>query len=378
MGIDWMVASAQAGYALPASSAPAWVALVMQSLPSSESVSLADAPAPPPAALRWHGCHGLTSGLPSATSAAPVLHWPADLERPFDAGSEASLPTREALNHPGELRALGVAVVPCLVLSGGRPALAVPVPAGNCWPTACQALVNSAHRAQPGGQSDRADELVHAVAHDLRAPLLGAARLIDLALDGPEVGAPERQAIQQAGHAVRSAAQRLMALRRILHLDHTPPTPQRVDAGAMVRTLAGELEATWPHARRRLSVAPKLEVYADREQLQGALRELLDNAFKFSHRVDTPDVAVSWHAVPDYDVLAVCDNGPGFSAGHAGRLFGLFQRVHLSSEFPGLGAGLALVRRMAEHHGGWAWADLGTPGRTSFLLALPAAGTHHA
>jgi signal transduction histidine kinase len=351
-------------------------AYVMQSLLGPGPVSIEDVPTTLAAPL-WHRCHGLTSGLPSAAPVASATLWPAGLERPFDREPEVSLPTREALVRPCELRALGVAVVPCLALTGGRPALVVPVPAGTGWPTACHTLVAAAKRAQLGGRRGRRDELVHAVSHDLRGPLLGAAHLIDLALDGPEVGAPERQALQQAGREVLTAARRLEALHRLLRLDGTPPAPQRVDAGALVRTLAVELEATWPHLRRRLSVAPVLQVHADPRQLQAALRELLDNAFKFSHRAETPEVTVSLHTVPGYAVLAVTDNGPGFSAGHADQLFGLFQRVHLASEFPGLGAGLALVRCMAERHGGWAWADLGTPGRTTFLLALPAAGPHH-
>jgi two-component sensor histidine kinase len=361
----------------------------MPSLPGQGPAPIDDLPAtsatpartPTAAATaRWNHCHGLTSGLPGAAVVDPP-RWPATLPRPFGAEPEPEpdLPLREALARPGELRALGVSVVPCLVLTGGRPTLAVPVPAGSGWHPACHVLATQASATTPPDRSHSASgDLARTVAHDLRGPLLSAGQLIDLALEGPEVGAAERLVLQQAGRAVHTAAQRLEALRQFMQLDREPLAPQSVDAGDLVRTLAAELDAVWPHPKRRLLVAPTLPVHADPGPLQLALRELLDNAFKFSQPVDAPAITVALHRVPGYAVLALADNGPGFSAAHAGRLFGLFQRLHLASEFPGLGAGLALVRRMAERHGGWAWADLGTPGRTVFLLALPEGASHHA
>lgn len=352
----------------------------MPSLSGQAPLSLAEPAAAPAAAAasRWTTCRWLTGVLPAAAAPDAPPGWPPGLARPFDTPPAAGLPASDALSRPDELRALGVAVVPCLVLTGGRPPLKLPVPAGADWQQACHALA-----AQAGGELPADDPrgtaaaLAHAVSHDLRGPLLGAARLIDLALDGPEVGAPERQLLQQAGRAVVTATQRLEALRLFLQLDREPPAPQPVDVNDLLLPLAAELQAAWPHPQRRLQVAPGLRVHADRGQLQLALRQLLDNAYKFSHRVDVPEIRVALHRMPGHAVLAVSDNGPGFSAVHAGQLFGLFQRVHLASEFPGLGAGLALVRRMAERHGGWAWADLGTPGHTTFLLALPEAPPHH-
>lgn len=347
--------------------------LTMQSLSGTTPVPSIDAPT---RARHWHRCQRMTSGLAWSAKEVMDLRWPEGLEAPFDTGVEATLMTCEALQCPGELRALSVGVVPCLVLSGGHPPLSQPVPGGTDWSKTCVELVASVNRVPSGSVSGSMDELTHAVSHDVRAPLLGAARLIDLLLEGPEFGTAEREALQQAGCTVRLAVQRLEAIRNVLVLNGSPPAPHRIDAGALVHELATDLEVAWPNARRQLTVTPTLEVYADREQLHLALRELLDNAFKFSHRVDTPEVSVTCHQVPGYDVLAVTDNGPGFNASHADRMFGLFQRMHLASEFPGLGAGLALVRRVAERHGGWAWADLGTPGRTTLLLALAADGTH--
>jgi signal transduction histidine kinase len=292
--------------------------------------------------------------------------------------ADATIPMRPALSHPAELRALGVSVVPCLVLATGQPATTVPVPAGASWHAACLRLTTQAQPSTPPASLPATtDDLVRHLAHELRAPLLSSTQLIDLVLDGPELGPAERHALQQASRSVHNAAQRLDALRRHLHLAHVPVAPQCVDASALLLSLAAELDAVWPHRGRRLHVAPGLQVHADPDLLRLALRELLDNAFKFSRASAAPEVTLTLHPVPGHVVLALADNGPGFSAAHAGRLFALFERVHLASEFPGLGTGLALVRRVAERHGGWAWADLGTPGRTTFLLALPQGPERH-
>lgn len=339
-------------------------------------------PMPPaaaePAAARWSQCRWLASGLPGAVGCDEAPSWPPGLAEPFDTPRGDRLPSTDSLRRPDELAALGVAVVPCLVLAGRRPPLALPVPAGADRQQACRALAERAgHAGLALGPHDAIAGLAHALSHDVRGPLLGAGRLIDLALGVPEVGLSERQLLQQASRAIDNAGARLDALRRFLQLDREPPATQPVDVCALVPALAAALQAAWPHARRRLEVAPGLCVRADPGQLEQALRELLDNAFKFSHRVDAPDIRVELHRGPGYAVLAVSDNGPGFSAASAAQLFGLFQRQHLASEFPGLGAGLALVRRVAERHGGWAWADLGVPGRTTFLLALPEALPNH-
>ena len=114
----------------------------------------------------------------------------------------------------------------------------------------------------------------------------------------------------------------------------------------------------------------------DPRLLRILLENLLDNAWKFTSRQPKAQVEIGSNAGPDGSTtFYVRDNGAGFDASYAGKLFAPFQRLHAASDFPGTGIGLATVRRIVHRHGGHVWAE-GAPGRgacVSFTLEPPRA-----
>jgi light-regulated signal transduction histidine kinase (bacteriophytochrome) len=88
-----------------------------------------------------------------------------------------------------------------------------------------------------------------------------------------------------------------------------------------------------------------------------ALHHLLSNALKFTGPRERPVIRIRAFESDGQTGIAVEDNGVGFRMAYAGKLFGVFQRLHPADEFPGNGAGLALVQRIAQKHGGRVWAE---------------------
>jgi len=148
-----------------------------------------------------------------------------------------------------------------------------------------------------------------------------------------------------------------------------------VDVSALAAEVAAELRAEEPARQVELSVAPGMTAVADQVLLRIILRELLANAWKFTAGRDPAHVEVGRAGGDDTETaFFVSDDGAGYDARFAGHLFGAFQRLHPSADYPGNGIGLATVQRLVARHGGSVWAD-GRPGKgATFWFTLPDEG----
>jgi light-regulated signal transduction histidine kinase (bacteriophytochrome) len=100
---------------------------------------------------------------------------------------------------------------------------------------------------------------------------------------------------------------------------------------------------------------------------------LLDNAVKYSSKVAMPNITVRGREEADRVVYEVIDNGVGFDSRYSSTLFGVFQRLHGASEYPGSGVGLAIVQRIVMRHGGEVWASAEVNEGATFSFSLPKA-----
>jgi signal transduction histidine kinase len=117
---------------------------------------------------------------------------------------------------------------------------------------------------------------------------------------------------------------------------------------------------------------PSIVVRADRQGVEMVLRNLLDNAIKFSSQATPPVITLSARIEQDLVELCIRDNGIGFDMKHHERIFEIFQRLHRSEDFAGTGVGLALVRKAMQRMSGRVWAE-SAPGRgAAFHVEFPA------
>ena len=220
--------------------------------------------------------------------------------------------------------------------------------------------------AQLAEQAAGMQEWMHAVSHDLRAPLRHITSygplVQELLQESAGLEAEARQeALAFLGTMDQSARRMGRMLEGLLVLSRIARAPLRreaVDLTALVEQARAPLAEAAPGRSVDWRVAPYLPtVQGDATLLRQMLAELLGNALKFTRGRDPATIAVGGERGDDGQVtLTVQDNGSGFNTAQAAGLFGVFQRLHRESEFEGVGAGLAAVRAIARRHGGEASA----------------------
>src|SRR5580658_2528379 len=145
---------------------------------------------------------------------------------------------------------------------------------------------------------------------------------------------------------------------------------ERVDLSRLVQEVVSQFRVAEPERQPTVTIAPKLEVEGDRQLLRVMMENLLGNAWKFTSKRTDASIEFGVRKDPQ-PVYFVRDNGAGFDMRYADKLFGAFQRLHDSSEFPGSGVGLASVQRIVNRHGGRIWAESVVGGGATFYFVLP-------
>jgi light-regulated signal transduction histidine kinase (bacteriophytochrome) len=219
-------------------------------------------------------------------------------------------------------------------------------------------------------------DISHALAHDLRTSLRHVASYAQLLADPGCADQPEQ--VTRLSVKVIDASRRLQHLMEsvsaLARLQVADIQPEQIDANAMVRSVLDDLGRGAGGMQVECVIPTDLPpARADAVLLLRVWQELLDNAWRHASGHAQPRIEVSYESVPGGHAYFVHDNGPGFEPGKAAELFGLFQRSAGSPD-PGLGVGLAMVRRIVECHGGRVWATARPGAGASFGFSLPADG----
>jgi PAS domain S-box-containing protein len=218
------------------------------------------------------------------------------------------------------------------------------------------------------------------LAHDLSTPL----RIIDgftrmlTKYYSDRLDDEGREFIKTIERNARRMTQFIADLLKLSRLGRADIAKTPLDMTALARTVADELRATGGdlagEAGRKIifKFHPLPPVLGEETMIRQVFLNLIGNSLKFTRPRETAVIEVGGNTAGRENVYYVRDNGVGFDMAGSDRLFALFRRLHTEKEFEGTGAGLAIVSRIIERHGGRVWAE-GRPGEgAAFYFSLPA------
>lgn len=230
-----------------------------------------------------------------------------------------------------------------------------------------------AQAAAAAGQQEL-DSFTYAVSHDLRAPLRtldGFASMLAQETEG-RLGSRGEDFLTRIRGAVRRMNEQFEGLLVLSRVTRSEVVRSDVDLSALAEQVVAELREGDPDRPVKVSIAPGLRARADAVMMKHVLHNLLANAWKFTSRQPAAEIRLERREVEGRPVFVVADNGAGFDMRYAERLFGAFQRLHPANDFPGLGTGLAAVRRIVLKHGGRVWAEAKPGEGATFFFTLDA------
>ncbi|HQC96511.1 MAG TPA: ATP-binding protein [Aquabacterium sp.] len=295
--------------------------------------------------------------------------------RPDQAGGSGALPWTQALaSLPEALRGPVQALQP-----GGRIEAAgwlVQLHAlGDGEPRHLLLSLASTEAAGDGATQALAAEhaaFSYTISHDLRAPIRvveGFGRILkeDYGAQLDRVGRDHIDRVMAAAARMNHMIDALLSLSK---LSTQPLQRQPVNLSQLAGFVVDELRRAQPDRQVEVHIAPGMVAQGDPTLLRMALENLLGNAWKYSAKVAHAVVRFEPELQDGRPGYLVSDNGAGFDMRFADRLFGVFQRLHSSSDFQGTGVGLASVQRIVRRHGGeiWAESEVGHGARFHFRL----------
>ncbi len=216
------------------------------------------------------------------------------------------------------------------------------------------------------------EAFAYSIAHDLRTPLRsinGFSQLLkedyydDLDDQAKNYLCRIRAATERMGELIDNLLQ-LMRLTRA-EMKH-----REVDLSKIARHVAAKLHANDPHRSVAWTITPDLITQGDQHLLRVVMENLLSNAWKFTATVPMAQIGFGVTQQDGQTVFFVRDNGVGFDMNYAGKLFGVFQRMHNLRDYEGTGMGLAIVQRIIQRHGGKIWAESTIGSGATFFFTL--------
>ena len=228
--------------------------------------------------------------------------------------------------------------------------------------------------AQLEAANKEMESFSYSVSHDLRAPLRALRGFTEVLLEvhASQLDSRGQDFLRRACAASFQMERLIEDLLKLAQVARADLQVEEVNLSSLAGDIASDLANSDSSRTVQFVIAPECSAQGDLRLVRLALDNLLRNSWKFSGKRADARIEFGWTDGPE-PAFFVRDNGAGFDMAYSKRLFGVFQRLHPASEFPGTGVGLATVQRIITRHGGRAWATGTVNQGATFYFTLPGA-----
>ena len=218
------------------------------------------------------------------------------------------------------------------------------------------------------------ETFTYTVSHDLKAPLRGISGYATLLKEdySNQLDSEAKRYLDNLVNSTERMSQLIEDLLAYSRVERREIKKTNINLNELIDKITDEYKHSTVSGK--LHFKKEIEygtVFTDQEALNQALRNLIDNAVKFTREQPDPEIWIRASKLDDHCLISVEDNGIGFDMKYYDKIFEIFQRLHLTEDYPGTGIGLAVVRKAVERLGGKIWA-VSQPGEGStFFMELP-------
>ena len=212
----------------------------------------------------------------------------------------------------------------------------------------------------------------YSISHDLRTPLRAIGSFSNIMLE--EYAEKLDDEGNRILHIIISNAQNMgEMIDRLLEFSKLGKKAIRKDEIGMKKLVENCITGISRSMQHRavITVGELPQAKGDHDLLAHVWTNLITNAIKYSEKKTNPEIEIGSYDDLGGTVYYIKDNGAGFNMAYAGKLFGVFQRLHSADDFKGTGVGLAIVQRIIARHGGRIWAEGQVDNGATFYFELP-------
>ena len=225
--------------------------------------------------------------------------------------------------------------------------------------------------------NEELESFCYSISHDLRAPLRainGYSFIVKKNLQeifGNELNAEDRENIEKIISNTKRMGHLIDDLLAFSRLGRQEIVKSPFEMSVIVNQILSELQKESANGKTKINMKIQHNAPSDLNMMRQVWVNLISNALKYSAPKEEILIEIGSIEGPDEVIFYIKDNGVGFNMDYAGKLFGVFHRLHSDKEFEGVGVGLAVVKKIIQKHKGKVWAEAKENEGAVFYFTLP-------